>query len=357
MKIRSIEVSKENMALSRPYQIAYKMVESVECLILKLHLENGMVGWGASNISAYVVGQNNEDTYAAYQNGALDFLAHQDIRQFGKLMQETEVQLSKFVGLRVMCDIALYDAFTQYLQIPLVDYWGAKHKSMATSVTIGIMGLDQTLEEAREFIGAGFRILKVKLGAGIKEDVERLVALRKTFGQKIMIRVDANQGWSLSETIQFFETTKELNIELVEQPVKANEIFSLLEIPEHFRDKIAADESLKDSSDARDLSVHNRPAGIFNIKLMKCGGITEALKIAKYAQSSSIDLMWGCNDESIISITAALHAAFACPNTRFIDLDGSFDLAKDVVTGGFELKNGVMSLTQSAGLGVKPLLI
>ncbi len=85
---------------------------------------------------------------------------------------------------------------------------------------------------------------------------------------------------------------------------------------------------------------------------MKCGGIHQALKIADIASQEAVDLFWGCNDESIVSITAALHVAFACANTKYIDLDGSLDLARDVVKGGFILKDGLMSCPDKPGLGV-----
>jgi L-alanine-DL-glutamate epimerase-like enolase superfamily enzyme len=88
---------------------------------------------------------------------------------------------------------------------------------------------------------------------------------------------------------------------------------------------------------------------------MKCGGMSGALEIANIAKNAGISLFWGCNDESIISITAALHAAYACPNTRYIDLDGSFDLAEDVVTGGFQLRDGSLHLTGQSGLGLVTL--
>jgi L-alanine-DL-glutamate epimerase-like enolase superfamily enzyme len=92
---------------------------------------------------------------------------------------------------------------------------------------------------------------------------------------------------------------------------------------------------------------------IFNIKLMKCGGVSQGLKIADIAQHEGIELFWGCNDESIVSITAALHAAYASPNTKYIDLDGSLDLGQDVVTGGFILKDGYMYCSEKPGLGVE----
>ena len=79
------------------------------------------------------------------------------------------------------------------------------------------------------------------------------------------------------------------------------------------------------------------------------------MRIAEIARLGGIDLMWGCNDESIISITAALHTAFASRKTKYIDLDGSLDLAKDFVTGGFHLKDGIMSPTGKIGLGVEKI--
>jgi L-alanine-DL-glutamate epimerase-like enolase superfamily enzyme len=77
-----------------------------------------------------------------------------------------------------------------------------------------------------------------------------------------------------------------------------------------------------------------------------------ALEIAQIAKNAGISLFWGCNDESIASITAALHLAYACPNTKYLDLDGSFDLAEDLVTGGFEVKNGLMYLNEKKWIWV-----
>ena len=85
---------------------------------------------------------------------------------------------------------------------------------------------------------------------------------------------------------------------------------------------------------------------------MKSGGIFPARRIASIAQAASIDLMWGCNDESSISITAALHSAMSFSNTKYLDLDGSLDLVVDVVNAGFEIKDGWMSVTGRSGLGV-----
>ena len=118
---------------------------------------------------------------------------------------------------------------------------------------------------------------------------------------------------------------------------------------------LVADESLLNAGSALQLSHPPAPYGVFNIKLMKSGGITGAKEIAVIAKNAGIQLFWGCNDESIVSIAAALHAAYSCPNTKYLDLDGSFDLSKDLVEGGFILKDGYMTTNGLPGLGVKRL--
>ncbi|HYG01727.1 MAG TPA: enolase C-terminal domain-like protein, partial [Chryseosolibacter sp.] len=124
-------------------------------------------------------------------------------------------------------------------------------------------------------------------------------------------------------------------------------------LPDEIKNMIAADESLISPADAFSLITPPVAARIFNIKLMKCGGINEARRIAEIAQLGGVDLFWGCNDESIVSITAGLHTAFSCANTRYIDLDGSLDLGRDEVKGGFILRDGYMYCSERPGLGVE----
>ncbi|MGH6629012.1 MAG: enolase C-terminal domain-like protein, partial [Burkholderiales bacterium] len=169
----------------------------------------------------------------------------------------------------------------------------------------------------------------------------------------VVIRADGNQGYTAGETLRFFRGTEALALELVEQPMKAGAVEAMRELPEAIRGRLAADESLLDEEDALSLVNPPQACGIFNITLMKCGGIRPALRIAAIAETAAVDLMWGCMDESVISIAAALHAALASPATLYLDLDGSFDLARDVAEGGFILEDGMMRTSHAPGLGVR----
>lgn len=353
MKIKNIKTWSVDLGNTKPYTIAFKTVDEVKNAFVEITLENGTTGIGSGNPSEYVTGESFEQCEKALHENNLDFLVGRDIRELNQLLFEVLVRFPKNPAARAALDIALHDVFTKHLNIPLVKFLGQKITSMPTSNTIGIKNVEDTLKEAQEYGDRGFTVLKVKLGKDLEEDVERLVKLREKFGKRFTIRIDANQGYTVEQTIAFAKRTAQLDVELIEQPLPAKQ--DLRALPEAIRKKVAADEALLSPADGLSLSTAPVAAGIFNIKLMKCGGVREALRIADIAALQNIELFWGCNDESIVSITAALHAAFSCAHTKYIDLDGSLDLARDVVKGGFILKDGVMHCSDKPGLGVEPL--
>ncbi|HYG17557.1 MAG TPA: dipeptide epimerase, partial [Ohtaekwangia sp.] len=308
---------------------------------------------GSGNPSEFVTGESLQQCLDALEEKNIEFLVGRDIREFNQLTYEVWKKLPDNPAARAALDIALHDAFTKYLDVPLVKFLGQKFKKLPTSNTIGIKSVDETLREAADYIKRGFKVIKLKIGKDLEEDVERLMKLRETLGPGVVIRVDVNQGYDVHQTIELYGRVYDLNIELFEQPLPAHDIAEMKSLPKEVRAVIAADESLLTPADAIELVKPPKAAGIFNIKLMKCGGISQALKIADVALHEKIDLFWGCNDESIVSITAALHAAYSCANTKYIDLDGSFDLGKDIVKGGFVLKDGYMYCSDKPGLGLE----
>jgi L-alanine-DL-glutamate epimerase-like enolase superfamily enzyme len=352
MKIKSIRSYCRNLALSKPYSIAGYTFSEVENVFLEVELENGIVGMGAASPAEEVVGETCSQTLQNLQTVFFQHLIGRDIRHFRQLMYETNRAFPNLPGTQAALDIALHDAFGQFLGIPVVEFYGQKFKSLPTSVTIGIMGVTETLEEAEAYCQLGFKVLKIKTGENWQEDAERILKLDERYRNQFKLRVDANQGYDLEELRQFLKAIQKVDLELIEQPLLVGKEQELLKLNVKTRKSIVADESLKDARYALQFSQEPQPFGIFNIKLMKCGGILNALEMANIAQQADIELFWGCNDESIISITAALHAAFACPTTKYLDLDGSFDLAEDVVKAGFVLENGCLKLNGKAGLGL-----
>ncbi|UII24420.1 dipeptide epimerase [Fulvivirga maritima] len=353
MKVKNIEVWRMNLGNTRPYTIAFKTVDDVDSVFVKITLENGVYGLGAGNPSKQVVNESLEDTQATLSEENLEFLIGRDIREIHGILHEVMIRFPEFPAARAALDIALHDVFTKYLGVPLAQFLGRKFRTLETSVTIGIKDVKATLEEAQEYFDMGFRCLKVKTGRAVDEDIERIAKLKEVFANKVKIRLDANQGYDQAALLKFYESSKEWGIELIEQPIKADQVDVLKQLPHEIREMIALDESLKSPVDAFKLASEPIAGRIFNIKLMKSGGIFPAIQIANIARVAHIDLMWGCNDESAVSITAALHAALSFSNTRYIDLDGSLDLVQDAVEGGFRIDDGWMSTTEKPGLGVE----
>lgn len=360
MKITAIRTRVEQFELTRPYEIAFRKIDTVQNNIVEIDTDIGLSGIGAASPEPHVTGETAEACCEALGADALDWLIGCDVRTINSLSRELARRMPTTPAARAAIDIALYDLLALFLQRPLVDILGRTHDTLPTSITIGIKPMQETLDEAEEYFGRGFRVLKVKLGHSVEQDIERLCKLRERYRKTINIRVDPNQGYSLEDMVRFHRETRSLDIEFVEQPMSTKFDPALWDLPADMRRRLAADESLLNESDA--LRLANRrehedigACGIFVIKLMKCGGIYSAKRIADIAEVAGIRLMWGCMDESIVSISAALHAAFSSPATDYIDLDGSLDLARDIVSGGFEIENGKMHTTALAGLGVKKL--
>jgi L-alanine-DL-glutamate epimerase-like enolase superfamily enzyme len=331
MKLDAYETWTEHVPLTRPYTVAYETVEAVELDFVRVRA-GGHTGLGCASPIKEVTGETFEACRAALAAGP-DGIPE------------------RCPAARAAIDMALHDLRAREAGKPLVELLGRVHAELPTSITIGIKdSAEEVLAEAEEYRGRGFRILKVKIGRTLDEDLERLRRLRERFGGELRLRIDANQGYRAADLPRLFAALDELAIEFMEQPLPPARDADLRGLLPAQRARLALDESLLSPADALRLAPL---CGIFNIKLMKCGGVTPALEIARTAAAHGLGLMWGCSDESRIGIAAALHAAFACRATRYLDLDGHLDLARDPARGGFTIEDGVMRLTDAPGLGLE----
>jgi L-alanine-DL-glutamate epimerase-like enolase superfamily enzyme len=352
MRIQEIQTWREAVDLTRPYAISSRSMSTVNLFFVRVVTDTGQVGVGSGSPAEEVTGESPDATEAALGDMGDGFLLGEDPRHLGTLCRRLRGELEKTPAAHAAFDMALHDLFCQIAEVPLVDFLGRSHVSLPTSITMGIKSTEESLAEADEYLARGFRCLKVKIGRSVEEELDLLHRLRERVGQEILIRVDANQGYDLQETSRLWSDQDELRLELIEQPLLAENFPDLRKLPEDLRRLVAADESLHQAGDAVVLSRPPRVCGILNIKLMKCGGVSPALAIGQVAEATGLELMWGCMDESVISISAALHTALACPQTRYLDLDGSLDLARDPAMGGFILENGELRTLDRAGLGV-----
>ena len=238
-------------------------------------------------------------------------------------------------------DIALYDLVGKLLDVPLYQYFGLNaDKTPVSSYTIGLDTIPIMLKKLRE--ADNFPIIKVKVG--VPGDLDMIKAIRDISDAKI--RVDANTGWSVSEAIKKINQFEKYDIELIEQPIVPKDYEGLREIRKNTSIPIMADE---DSVSLKDLPNLVGCVDSINIKLMKCGGIREALSMVNFAHAHGMKVMLGCMLESSLSIAAAAHIS---PLVEYADLDTNMLITNDPYSGMGNV-DGKLMLPDQPGLGVR----
>ncbi len=350
MKIKEIEYYTITMPLTIPYTIAYETVSETTNIILKIITDDGITGWGCAAPDKVVTGENPEDVVNHLENVILDLLKGERPFQIAKFNHLIKHVCKKASSTLAMVDMALYDILARKADIPLYQLLGGYRKTIRTSITIGILPLEVTIEKARKYLKEGFTIIKLKGGLNKEQDIEKVLLLREKLGNEFILRFDANQGYSAKESIDFINRTKKAAIEIFEQPTCITSEEKLGHVTQQIEIPVMADESIKTLKDAYRLA-SNDLIDMVNIKLMKVGGIFESQHINSVAKAANMEVMVGCLDECALGISAGLHFALSRANIEFADLDGHLDLIGDPFTGLFNLKQGVLYPADAAGLG------
>jgi len=252
-------------------------------------------------------------------------------------------------------EIALYDLFAQSYKTPLYRILGGGESSLTTDITISVDYIDKMVADAESAVERGFEILKLKVGKDIGLDIERIKAVYAAVKGRALLRLDANQGWSPKQAVLAIRGLEDAGVllELVEQPVKANNLEGMHYISERVKTPIMADESIFGPHEVMDI-IQRRAADIINIKLMKTGGISNALKIADLAGLYDVECMVGCMLETSIGVSAAAHMAAAkAPVVSKLDLDVPSLCNFDPVVGGATYKDADIILNETPGLGIE----
>ncbi len=351
MRITGAEVWKVAMRLEEPYAIAYETVSEAVNVFLRLETDSGHCGFGCGAPDAPVTGETAEEVLAVAEEHIIPLLKGRNPIDWARRNAEIRKQVGPMPSARAMADMALFDLLARVAGMPLYKLLGGYRKRMLTSVTIGILPLKETLEMARQYMAQGFKALKIKGGLEVAGDIERICRLREACGPAVKLRFDANQGYDRQQAMQFLDGTRQADLELFEQPTPRNETGLLGRITEQSQIPIMADESLMNLKDVFRLA-RSGLVDMVNIKLMKTGGVADALQIDAVARAAGISVMVGCMDESSLGIAAGLHFALARPNVSHADLDGHFDLVEDPAKGAVRLQDGYLYPTGETGLGI-----
>lgn len=350
MRITRVEAWPVEMKLAEPYTIAYETVTSTTNVFLRVETNQAITGYGCAAPDKVITGETPETVLQAISDVAETELKGADPLRAARIVERLRQHLKDQPSAIAMVDMAIHDILGKVGRIPLWKVLGGFRTCFKTSVTIGILPSAETVEKARDWVSQGFTALKIKGGVDVESDIERVRLVREAVGPNVELRFDANQGYTVEQTLRFVEGARLVRLELIEQPTAQRELDLLGRVTKEVSLPIMADESLMNLVDAFRLARRDL-VDMVNVKLMKVGGIYESSLINAVARSAGLEVMVGCMDEAALGIAAGLHFALARPNVAYCDLDGHIGLEGDPSDGAVIVRNGVLYPTNRPGLG------
>jgi len=355
MLITRIEIILLEIPYERPFRIALAVMDRARNLVVRIQDSEGLVGVGEGCPAPFVTGESPDTAFQAAQEYAKVLLAKDPLEITARLDE-----LEKFMRMNptVLCayDLALHDLLARRANLPLFALFGGRNQVIYSNRTIGLDSPEAMAALAKSFVAGGARSLKIKVGTGREEDIARVRAVRRAAGNKISLRVDANQAWDEPTAISILNALAEYDIQVCEQPLPYWNEAGMKRVREHSPVPVMADETIFDHHDAFRLASAGG-ADYINIKLGKSGGLLNAFKINAIAESAGVQCMLGGMSESLIGVSAGAHLICACPNITLADLDSPFHFAANPIHGGVDFQpDGSVRLGDGPGLGadVKP---
>ncbi len=354
MKIMDIQIGRLSLPLAHPFKTALRTVERIEDIAVKVVGEDGLVGYGEAPPTAVITGDTTGSILCAIEDYIKPALVGMDLNDLPNLMGRLNSCLVHNTSPKAAVDMALYDLWAKSQGKPLYQLLGNARSSFETDLTISVNSVDEMVKDALEATRRGFTTLKIKVGKEGMADIDRITAIRKAVGNDVKLRVDANQGWTAAQSVAIIKTmeARGLNVELVEQPVPADDVAGLKYVTGQVETPILADEAVFSPTDAANL-IALRACDLINIKLMKTGGIWNALKICELARQHHMDCMIGCMLESQVAVAAAAHLCGGQSVITMADLDGPSLCASEPFPGGPVFDGPTIRLCGSPGIGLE----
>lgn len=321
------------------FRIARESSDVRHNVLVKVRNEAGTEGLGEAAPSPYY-GQSFKSICQLLAQ--IEWPMVSDVFLIEDMFDTIKSQLGHQSAALAAVDMALHDLIGKQLGVPLYRFFGLNpDRAPVTSYTIGLASLDDMRRKTEA--AAAYPILKVKLGA--ENDRQIIDTIRQV--TNVPIRVDANAAWSLAEALENLRWLADQGVELLEQPLAKDDLDGMRCLVDQSPLPIIADESAVNVGDVVKLRgcVHG-----INIKLAKCGGLREALKMIHVARAQNMQVMLGCFIESSLGITAAAHLS---PLVDYADLDGHLLITDDPVAA-VRIVEGRLILPNRPGIGVEP---
>lgn len=350
MKITKIKGYYIKLPLKEPFIINYATYNSMHSVIVEIHTDIGLVGYGEGVADEHVTGESAAGIYAN-----IEMLAPHLIGENPLNIEAMHAKLDEMIignpALKASIDIALYDILGKHANLPIYQILGGMTvERMDYAKVLSVKAIDDTRKDIDILLESGYKVIKVKLGGNIFEDIEKLkMILEYIKDTDAEVRVDCNQAWSNPKAIvQALSTINDPKLKWVEQPLKYNDFEGMHYLYQHMNVSLMADEMIKDMHDLARLKTPH--FDLLNVKLMKCGGIHQAVKLIRFAEGLGIECQIGSMVESSIGSAAGYHTAMALRNVKSTELTGPLLFSQDIGNLNYDIP--YVDLSDGPGLGI-----
>ena len=354
MKITGIECYAVRLPLISPFIISYGTYSHVESVLVRLTTDTGLVGWGEATPDPYVTGESWASTHAMLRHDLLPLLRDQNPLAREVIHARLDGLVTGAPSAKAAIDLALWDIAGKHTGLSVAALLGGPvHDALVWHATLSIGAPATMAAEARAAVAAGHTEIKMKVGAArLTDDVERIMAVRAAVGPEIALMVDANQGWRDPATaIRAITAIAPAAPVWIEQPIRADDFAGLAEVRRATGIAQMADEGVHSARDGLRIA-ELRAADLINVKLMKTGGITEAIRLIAVCEAAGLRCMIGSMVESTIATAAGVQIALARRAVVANGLVGPVMLREDLATGLTYADGAIRIDPDAPGLGV-----
>ncbi len=344
MKISDVKFEIKRYEYHETFHITGSSRNSAENIEIKLLLDDGTEGMGEASPS-YRVNGEIASVLAGFEASVKEMIKGLDVRDYAKIFKIMDGLSKSAPSIKAAVQYATLDALSNSIDLPVYKILGGAKEEIETDKTISIDALEKMVKKASEAFSQGFKVLKIKVGENLKEDMQKMLAISNETKDAQYV-IDANQGYSPKEAIQFakFLYQEGINVKIFEQPVIWNDFEGLKLVRYNSPIPIAADEGVRTRYDAYRL-IKEDCADFINVKIMK-SGISDALAIIEMAKSANVGLMIGCMSESSLGINQSVHLAAGTGAFAHCDLDSHLLIAEKTFRGKFRQIGSEIMLNQ-----------
>ena len=354
-RIVDIQVHVVELPLRKTWQISLYAANRRAHAVVRLQTEDGIVGYGEAAPSPAFMGETGYTIETVLNRYLREAALGENLFDIARIHERMDSSIDGNSAAKAAIDIAVHDAMGKSLGLPVYRLLGGKVRPrMALSWVVGLQSFDQAVEEARRKVAEGYRVIKIKVGQALADDVRLIRTLREELGDAVPIRLDANQGFTPREALALLDQVRDCPVEAFEQPVRKWDLAGLRFVRERSGAvPIMADESASTLQDACNV-LRNEGADLFNIKVGKVGGLYRACQIAALVEAAGLKATAGSNLEVSIGEAASVHfvasqKVLSLPNDMLL---GSALHSANLVSEPLSVIEGHVLCPERPGLGV-----